>query len=167
MKPFQKTWFDCGDYSAIKRLSRIFTVCFIAVSSLASFTGEGPLLTHMNAMLLKTLKALECSLHDARRHDREWLERLLHPDFREITRSGRRVDRAETIASLVCEKTPPPVLSRDFELTHLREGCVILHYRTFHVDGSRESLRTSCWLLSEEDRWTLVFHQGTPAAGAV
>lgn len=121
----------------------------------------------MNAMLLETLKALECSLHDARRNDREWLERLLHPDFREITRSGVRVDRAETIASLLSEKTTPPVLSSDFELTPVGEGCVILHYRTFHVDGSREALRSSCWLLSEEERWTLVFHQGTPAAGAV
>jgi len=166
MKSFQKTWFDCGDYSAKKAFTHLHCVLHSRIQPGIFYRGR-PLIAHMNAMLLKTLKALECSLHDARRHDREWLERLLHPDFREITRSGKRVDRAETIASLVCVKTPPPVLSRDFELTHLREGCVILHYRTFHVDGSRESLRTSCWLLSEEDRWTLVFHQGTPAAGAV
>lgn len=118
-------------------------------------------------MLLEQLKALECTLHHSRRNDREWLDRLLHPEFREITRSGVIVDRAETIASLLSEKTKSPILSSHFQLTRMGEGCAILHYRTFYTDGSGESLRSSCWLRSEEDRWTLVFHQGTPAAGAV
>jgi hypothetical protein len=120
----------------------------------------------MNAMLLEKLKALECTLHGSRRNDREWLERLLHPEFREITSSGGMVDRAETIASLLSEKTISPILSSNFELTALGESCAILHYRTCYTDGSRESLRSSCWLCSEGDQWTLVFHQGTPAAGA-
>lgn len=117
-------------------------------------------------MLLEKLKALECTLHHSRRNDREWLERLLHPEFREITRSGIMVDRAATIASLLSEKTTSPILSSNFRLTALGEGCAILHYRTFYADGNCESLRSSCWLRSEGDQWTLVFHQGTPAAGA-
>lgn len=118
-------------------------------------------------MLLEKLKALECTLHhSSRRNDREWLERLLHLEFREITRSGVIVDRAETIASLLSEKTPSPILSSDFRLTRMGEDCAILYYRTFYKDGSCESLRSSCWLRTEEERWTLVFHQGTPAAGA-
>ena len=37
--------------------------------------------------ILDEIKALECSLHTARRNDKQWLERVLHQGFREITRS--------------------------------------------------------------------------------
>lgn len=118
-------------------------------------------------MLLEKLRLLECSLHGERRNNREWLERLLHPEFPEITRSGVMVDRSETITSLLNEKTASHIISSDFRLTEMGEGCVILHYRTFYADGSRPALRSSCWLYSDNGDWTLVFHQGTPAAGAV
>ncbi|WP_334365219.1 DUF4440 domain-containing protein [Enterobacter hormaechei] len=118
----------------------------------------------MNRMLLEKLRLLECSLHGARRNDCEWLERLLHPEFREITRSGLMVDRSETITSLLGEKTASAIISSDFRLTEMARGCVMLHYRTSYADGSRPALRSSCWLCSEEGQWTLVFHQGTPAA---
>ncbi|WP_370461827.1 DUF4440 domain-containing protein [Rahnella sp. RcJ3] len=96
-------------------------------------------------MLLEKLKALECSLHGARRNDRKWLEQILHPEFREITRSGVIVDRAETIASLAVELSPTIILSSDFRLLSIGEYCAILHYKTFNSDGSRASLRSSCW----------------------
>jgi len=115
-------------------------------------------------MLLEKLRLLECSLHGDRRNDREWLERLLHPEFHEITRSGLMVDRSETITSLLDEKTASAIISSDFRLTEMARGCVMLHYRTSYADGSRPALRSSCWLCSEEGLWTLVFHQGTPAA---
>ena len=51
-------------------------------------------------MLLEKLRLLECSLHGERRNNREWLERLFHPEFLEITRSGVMVDRSETTTSL-------------------------------------------------------------------
>ena len=65
-------------------------------------------------MLLEKLRLLECSLHGDRRNDPEWLELILHPEFREITLSGVTVDRSETIASLLSEKAAPYILSSDF-----------------------------------------------------
>jgi len=116
-------------------------------------------------MLLEKLRLLECSLHGDRRNDPEWLELILHPEFREITRSGVTVDRSETIASLLSEKAAPYILSSDFRLTEMGCGYALLHYRTFYADGSHHSLRSSCWICSDEGQWTLFFHQGTPAAG--
>ncbi|MBP2199087.1 DUF4440 domain-containing protein [Pantoea cypripedii] len=115
-------------------------------------------------MLLETLRLLESSLHSDRRCDREWLEGLLHPEFREITRSGLIVDRSETISCLLSEKTASPILSSDFRIIEIGRGCVILQYRTFYAEGSCPSLRSSYWVCSEEGQWTLIFHQGTPAA---
>lgn len=116
-------------------------------------------------MLLEKLTLLECSLHGDRRNDPEWLELILHPEFREITRSGVTVDRSETIASLLSEKAAPYILSSDFCLTEMSCGYPLLHYRTFYADGSHHALRSSCWICSDEGQWTLFFHHGTPAAG--
>ncbi|WP_318526422.1 nuclear transport factor 2 family protein [Erwinia billingiae] len=130
-----------------------------------SFNCQGSI--RVSRMLLEKLKALECSLHGARRNDRKWLEQILHPEFREITRSGVIVDRAETIASLTGELSPTIILSSDFRMISMGEYCAILHYKTYNSDGSRASLRSSCWMYSDRERWELAFHQGTPAAGAV
>lgn len=116
-------------------------------------------------MLLEKLRLLECSLHGDRRYDREWLELILHPAFREITRSGVMVNRSETITALISEKDASFILSSDFRLTEMRCGSALLHYRTCLADGSHPSLRSSCWICSDEDQWMLFFHQGTPAAG--
>lgn len=118
------------------------------------------------AMLLEELKQLECSLHGARRNDREWLEQTLHQEFREITRSGVVVDRAQTIASLTGEEQTLTILSSDFRLVSNSDHFAILHYRTFRPDGTRVSLRSSCWICSDDGKWTLIFHQGTPEAGS-
>lgn len=116
-------------------------------------------------MLLEKLRLLECSLHDDRRKDRECLERLLHSEFLQITRSGVMVVRSKTITSLLNEKTASPIISINFRLTEMGGCCAMLHYRTSNADGSRPGLRSSCWLYSDKGHWTLVFHQGTPAEG--
>lgn len=118
-------------------------------------------------MLLDTLKRLECSLHGSRRKDREWLEQILHERFSEITRSGVLVDRAETIEALSDENSVPAILSSDFLLISAGDKFAILHYRTVNLDGSRASLSSSCWEISENGQWKLVFHQGTPEAQSV
>lgn len=115
-------------------------------------------------MLLEKLMLLECSLHGDKRNDRDWLEHLLHPEFREITRSGMMVDRSDTIMSLLSEKTASPILSSNFRLTEMSESCAILLYRTSDADWSRPALLSSYWLLSKEGQWSLIFHQGTPVA---
>ncbi|MBW9431770.1 nuclear transport factor 2 family protein [Atlantibacter hermannii] len=118
-------------------------------------------------MLLDTLKRLECSLHGSRRKDRKWLEQILHEGFNEITRSGVLVDRAQTIEALSGEDSVPAILSSDFRLISVRDNFAILHYRTVNSDGSRPSLRSSCWEISANGQWKLVFHQGTAAAESV
>lgn len=115
-------------------------------------------------MLLEKLKALECSLHGVKRNDREWLEHILHPEFSEITQSGVLVNREEVIDSLTGEEGVPVILSSGFQLMSIRDGFAILHYRTFNPDGSRASLRSSCWEYSDCGQWKMVFHQGTPEA---
>ena len=115
-------------------------------------------------MLLEKLTALECSLHGEKRNDRQWLEEVLHPDFREITRSGFMVDRKETIDSLAGEENGPNILSSEFRLIRMSEDVALLQYRTVNSDGNRPSLRTSCWVCSGNGKWLLAFHQGTPAA---
>lgn len=118
-------------------------------------------------MLLERLKSLECSLHDDKRNDREWLEQILHEEFREITRSGMLFDRAETIAALSTEDNSPIIHSDEFRLIIVRNNFAILYYRTFDPNGSNASLRSSCWEMNGNDQWQLVFHQGTPESKRV
>jgi len=115
-------------------------------------------------MLLETLKILECSLHGARRKDRQWLEQILHEEFSEITRSGIVVDRAQTIEALSGEDNVPAMLSSNFRLISVGDKVAILQYRTVNPDGGRASLRSSCWEIAANGQWKLVFHQGTPEA---
>ena len=117
--------------------------------------------------LLEKLKSLECSLNGARRSDRAWLEHILHPNFKEITRSGVLIERAETIESLTSELNVTVILSSDFEIFHQSERVALLYYRTFNPDGSRIALRSSCWECNDDGEWKLVLHQGTPASGTI
>ncbi|RJT39846.1 DUF4440 domain-containing protein [Rahnella woolbedingensis] len=117
--------------------------------------------------ILEEIKALECSLHGARRADEKWLERVLHPDFREITRSGQRVDRQQTVAALTAETQASGLEAENFRLQTLNEGCVILTYKSFVSAGNEKrrcTLRSSCWMKVKGTGWQMIFHQGTPAA---
>jgi len=119
------------------------------------------------AASLDEIKALECSLHATSRTDREWLERVLHQGFREITRSGAMVGRQQTIASLIAETPGSGIESDDFQLQILSEKSVLLTYKTWvrgATGNERGALRSSIWTLTEGTRWQLIFHQGTPAA---
>ena len=117
-------------------------------------------------MLLEQLKTLERTLHGSRRNDREWLEQILHDQFREMTRSGVLIDRSQTIEALSAETVIPTILSSDFQLIQIREDVAILHYMTFNTDGTRPTLRSSCWERAGSGQWKLVFHQGAPVAGS-
>ena len=77
-------------------------------------------------MLLEQLKTLERTLHGSRRNDREWLEQILHDQFREMTRSGVLIDRSQTIEALSAETVIPTILSSDFQLIKIREDVAIL-----------------------------------------
>lgn len=115
------------------------------------------------SMLLERLITLEQSLHGEQRRDRDWLEHILHPHFCEVTRSGVLASRDETIDALTRETGTACIVSNDFSLLSVNADSAILRYRTCDPEGRRLSWRASHWVHVGEDRWQLIFHQGTPA----
>lgn len=118
--------------------------------------------------LLTVLGRLEQELHHpGARCSIDRLEHLLHPEFHEVGRSGRRYDRPTVIAFLAGPVEPPKVASDDFKVTPLAETAALLTYRSAHLlpDGSLSdhTLRSSLWVKHGES-WLLLYHQGTPAA---
>lgn len=116
--------------------------------------------------LLRDLQSLEAELHHPGvRCSRERLERLLHPGFHEVGRSGQPYDRATVIRYLATASVQTHVESVDYAVTSLADGCALLTYRSAHrqPDGALadHALRSSVWLLTEIG-WQLYYHQGTP-----
>ena len=120
--------------------------------------------------LLAELRALESELHHPGvRSSRARLEALLHPDFREVGRSGRPYTRETVIEHLAAQSAPPDVVASDHELVVLAPDVALLTYRSAHrePDGTLTlaALRSSVWR-RDGPGWRLLYHQGTPAAGA-
>lgn len=118
--------------------------------------------------LLHELQALEVELHHPGvRCSRERLERLLHPEFFEVGRSGRSYSR-DTIVSYLSSRDSQPVVSSDaFAVSELGPSVALLTYRSAYLeDGKtlvRHTLRSSVWVKTEAG-WQLRYHQGTAAA---
>jgi hypothetical protein len=119
-------------------------------------------------MLLEELRNLETELHtmEARRN-RERMEMLLHPDFVEFGRSGRRYTRTDILNEFGPTSVLPSIRSENFELAVLAEGIALLTYASAHEDTDgkqyRHTLRSSVWVCTEAG-WQMRFHQGTPIA---
>lgn len=121
-----------------------------------------------HAELLRTLQALEQELHHPGvRCSAARLEQLLHADFHEVGRSGRRYTRAMVIAHLLAELTPAHIVSTAFALTPLGAGHALLTYQSTPTatDGSPTdpTHRASVWMCGEGGLWQMLYHQGTPA----
>ena len=96
-------------------------------------------------------------LEPATRRDRAELERLLHPEFREVGASGKTWDRDALIDALTNEQG----LIAGVELLAARpvaEDVVLVTYLA--ASGGRRSLRSSLWV--HQHGWRMLFHQGTP-----
>ncbi|MDD7998617.1 MULTISPECIES: DUF4440 domain-containing protein [Kosakonia] len=111
----------------------------------------------------------ERQLHQAEiRSQQIAIEKLLHRHFFEIGRSGKRYGRQQVIDSLLAETDQQQIASEEFALTQIESGALLLTYRTFRQSPSGEkthrTLRTSLWVRNEDDRWQMIFHQGTPEA---
>jgi hypothetical protein len=117
--------------------------------------------------LLQHLSKLESDLHHPGvRCSRSRLEELLHADFWEIGRSGRRYEREFVMDVLVSETQRPLVQASQYAVTRLGENSALLTYQSAHVgpDGAleRHTHRSSVWQFADA-RWQLLYHQGTPA----
>jgi ribonuclease HI len=83
---------------------------------------------------------------------------LLHPEYREVGRSGRLWDRDEIVEALVEESERHEAFEL-LETARLAPDLIQVVYRTESAKGS--ALRSSLWQRSD-GRWRLRFHQGTP-----
>jgi len=99
------------------------------------------------------------------RSDREKLDQLLHPRFREFGRSGRIYTKAEILAEFSDQPQTYEVWSQEFHVEPLSEELALLTYRSAHVDREgnleRHTNRSSLWQ-STDGGWRMLFHQGTP-----
>lgn len=116
--------------------------------------------------LLFTLRELERELHQPKcRGDRERLEQLLAPDFREFGRAGATYTRNDTLAMLPLETEAQQIHAQGFVVHELADLIVLLTYRSAHMNPSgdlfRHTNRSSIWRLAPTG-WQMVFHQGTP-----
>ncbi len=104
-------------------------------------------------------------LSPATRRNPVRLTELLAPGFLEFGSSGRTFTRDEIIAELAAETYTPHSLTHFNLLAHTDDWALVT-YRTSRPgeDGStpqRIALRSSTWV-RREDRWQVLFHQGTP-----
>lgn len=125
----------------------------------------------MTQDLLSRIVQYEQRLHRFEvRHQKAELEKLLHRDFFEIGRSGKRYDRRQVIDALTDETGELHIQSTQFALTQLDMQTLLLTYTTFVLNASGEkthhTLRASVWVMAdvEGNDWQMRFHQGTPAA---
>jgi len=93
----------------------------------------------------------------------ESMERLLAEDFLEIGVSGRIYDKKQVFQALLAKPSVHYSIM-DFRIRSLTRDVVLATYRTIRQDAPGSppihSLRSSLWK-HFEDRWQMVFHQGT------
>ncbi|MGC1817032.1 MAG: DUF4440 domain-containing protein, partial [Casimicrobiaceae bacterium] len=94
------------------------------------------------------------------------LDRMLASEFVEFASDGRAYDR-ERVIEVLQHETPFRRWLTDFQITAIAENVLLATYRASRQSGESgelvQSLRSSIWKL-RDDRWQLVFHQGTVLA---
>lgn len=120
------------------------------------------------ADILNHLRQLEVSLHQPEvRSDRGRLAALLHPEFREIGRSGNIWFREAILSGLDGHGQQYRIWSQDFEIEQLSQGIALLNYKSAYLTHKghleRHTIRASIWIIDEHG-WRMRFHQGTPSA---
>lgn len=109
----------------------------------------------------------EVDLHQYKtRQTKADIERLIHPCFSEIGKSGNSYDFTSTI-ELMKKEEPSSIRihSQKFECIQLEPSVQLLKYETALVDELNEvssyAKRSSIWV-NTGTCWQLKFHQGTP-----
>lgn len=95
----------------------------------------------------------------------------LADEFIEFGKSGRVYNKQMTVDALAQEDASalvPPLEVSDFAVTALSNGVVLVTYKSTRLltgeHKSLETLRSSIWKRID-DRWQMIFHQGTPIPG--
>lgn len=84
-----------------------------------------------NQTLCAKLSERERQLHRPEtRNQHSVVDELLHEQFFEIGRSGRRYDRAQVVDALINDAPEDEIHAEDFAVTVLSEGCALLTYRS-------------------------------------
>ena len=118
-------------------------------------------------MQLLIEQELELHRHQTRQ-DRAALERLIHPSFCEVGRSGTRYDFASIIDAIGSEAPSTLRLhSQNYECVQLASSVQLLRYESALMTACGEvsghARRCSIWT-STGSSWQLIYHQGTPCA---
>ena len=102
-------------------------------------------------------------LEPSTRRDVTALTSLLAEDFREFGSSGRIYTRQQIIDALAAE-SPRAIQLSDPLCQQLAEDIALLTYRstrTIALKAATQALRSSLWVY-RNNRWQMLFHQGTP-----
>jgi hypothetical protein len=102
-------------------------------------------------------------LEPSLRRDAAALTSLLAENFREFGSSGRIYNRQQIIDALAAE-SPRTITLSDTFCQQLAEDIALLTYRSTRkiaLDIASHALRSSLWIY-RDNRWQMLFHQGTP-----
>jgi ribonuclease HI len=97
-------------------------------------------------------------LGSATRRDATRLRELLHPQFKEVGRTGRQWSRDEIVEALTIDGERAAVATADWEFSELAPGVALVCYTVLGADGG--SRHSSVWVVSGQ-KPQLRFHQGT------
>ncbi|UIN30579.1 DUF4440 domain-containing protein [Microbacterium binotii] len=92
------------------------------------------------------------------RGDRDAVAGLLHPDFTEIGRSGRRWTRAEILEALADEPWRDAPSTDEWRFVDVARNTVLVTYRL--RAATTVSRHSSLWVVSDGTP-RMLFHQGT------
>lgn len=90
--------------------------------------------------------------------DKNWLDAVLHKDFKECGASGELFVRETVIEALLMCSGDRDIKIYNFECSELVSGCWMVHYIT--KKGGKKYYRTSIWI-AEESSIQLIFHQAS------
>ena len=116
---------------------------------------------------MKILIEQETALHQYEiRHNSMEVKRLLHPQFKEVGRSGITYDFTTT-AQLMAKEQPAKghLHAQEFECITLQPSVQLLLYKSAWIDdagnASAFAKRSSTWIFTGLG-WQMIYHQGTP-----
>jgi len=114
---------------------------------------------------IETFYNFETSLHKKEvRNSREKVSKLIADDFIEFGKSGSIFNKQSILDELEAETFDLEIKVSDFEVKELSANVILVTYTSTAPDRDNRTVystnRSSIWIL-RDDRWQMVFHQGT------